>query len=340
MSTIFSRASEGGIEPPLPQAAGYAVVVVVGFFIAFVMIGVTYLLRKTVGEDTKTTEMFMTANRRVGTGLTASAVISSWLWSTAMLGSCLVGYNYGVAGPFWFAAGYVLRVQCNAVAILTLFGDIQMLPHDSLLCSLGYCMQDAHPRSAHTTRDRSHPIRTGCPRGVDRTLPDQQHHRSSQHAARSQCGHLSFVRDHFKHYQKSVPTTDCVLFQDRDARGRSHLLVASKRGVVHICWRHQSDLLDRLHTHIYHYDHNLLLHCQNLYAPRNFLNWGFIRPGGIGRSSVPRGWKPQWFILDYGEQRCRSTSLLIGERQSVPDADLRTVRQCFLVSFILLPTSD
>lgn len=51
--------------------------------------------------------MFMTANRRVGTGLTASAVISSWLWSTAMLGSTFVGYNFGVAGPFWFAAGYV-----------------------------------------------------------------------------------------------------------------------------------------------------------------------------------------------------------------------------------------
>jgi len=70
----------------------------------------------------------MTANRSVRTGLTASAVVSvrnllllsayndsyddadddhhkSWLWSTAMLGSSLVGYNYGVAGPFWFAAG-------------------------------------------------------------------------------------------------------------------------------------------------------------------------------------------------------------------------------------------
>ncbi|EAU32730.1 conserved hypothetical protein [Aspergillus terreus NIH2624] len=48
---------------------------------------------------------FMTANRTVRTGLTASAVISSWLWTTAMLGSSFVGYDYGVAGPFWFAAG-------------------------------------------------------------------------------------------------------------------------------------------------------------------------------------------------------------------------------------------
>lgn len=67
----------------------------------------------------------MTANRTIRTGLTASAVISvssslflpqslefqliidsqSWLWSTALLGSSFVGYDYGVAGPFWFAAG-------------------------------------------------------------------------------------------------------------------------------------------------------------------------------------------------------------------------------------------
>mgnify|MGYP005986788349 CR=1 FL=1 len=93
------------IAPPLPQAAGYAVVVAVGFLIALIMTGTTYLLKRTVGEDNKSTEMFMTANRSVGTGLTASAVISSWLWSTAMLGSSFVGYNFGVAGPFWFAAG-------------------------------------------------------------------------------------------------------------------------------------------------------------------------------------------------------------------------------------------
>lgn len=97
--------ASSAVAPPLPQAAGYAVVIAIGFLIALVMMATTRLLKRTVGEDNKTTEMFMTANRSVGTGLTASAVISSWLWSTAMLGSTLVGYNFGVAGPFWFAAG-------------------------------------------------------------------------------------------------------------------------------------------------------------------------------------------------------------------------------------------
>lgn len=82
------------------------VVVAIGFIIALVMVFITRLMKRTVGEDNTKTEMFMTANRSVRTGLTASAVISSWLWSTAMLGSTLVGYNFGAAGPFWFAAGY------------------------------------------------------------------------------------------------------------------------------------------------------------------------------------------------------------------------------------------
>lgn len=97
--------SDAQIEPPLSQAVGYVVVVVIGFVIAIVMVLVTRLMRRTVGEDNRKTEMFMTANRSVRTGLTASAVISSWLWSTAMLGSSFVGYNFGLAGPFWFAAG-------------------------------------------------------------------------------------------------------------------------------------------------------------------------------------------------------------------------------------------
>ena len=102
-STTAATASV--VQPPLSQAVGYVVVVVVGFTIAFAMVLATQVLKRTAGEDNKKTEMFMTANRSVRTGLTTSAVISSWLWSTAMLGSSLVGYNFGISGPYWFAAG-------------------------------------------------------------------------------------------------------------------------------------------------------------------------------------------------------------------------------------------
>ncbi|GLA63387.1 hypothetical protein AtubIFM54640_004529 [Aspergillus tubingensis] len=105
MSEIQARAAGASVQPPLSQAVGYVIVVVLGLIIAGVMMVITKILKKTTGEDNKKTEMFMTANRTVRTGLTASAVISSWLWTTAMLGASFVGYDYGVAGPFWFAAG-------------------------------------------------------------------------------------------------------------------------------------------------------------------------------------------------------------------------------------------
>lgn len=106
----MSNSAQQQIEPPLPQAAGYVVVVVAGLLIALVMLFVTRGLRNKLGEDNRTSEMFMVANRSVRPGLTASAVISSWLWSTALLGSSFVGFSYGVAGPFWFAA--VRDVSC------------------------------------------------------------------------------------------------------------------------------------------------------------------------------------------------------------------------------------
>ncbi|OGE55829.1 hypothetical protein PENARI_c004G00772 [Penicillium arizonense] len=102
MSNLYVREGISSVQPPLSQAVGYIVVVAIGVIIALVMMLITKVLKKTTGEDNKKTEMFMTANRTVRTGLTASA---SWLWSTALLGSSFVGYDYGVAGPFWFAAG-------------------------------------------------------------------------------------------------------------------------------------------------------------------------------------------------------------------------------------------
>ncbi|KAL4757263.1 sodium:solute symporter family protein [Aspergillus foveolatus] len=81
------------------------------------MMLVTKVLKKTTGEDNKKTEMFMTANRTVRTSLTASAVISSWLWSAQLLGSSFTGYDYGVSGPFWFAAGCKAHTSLEVVRI-------------------------------------------------------------------------------------------------------------------------------------------------------------------------------------------------------------------------------
>jgi len=61
MASIFEKravvASATSIEPPLSQAVGYIVVVGIGLIIALGMVFVTQILKKTVGEDNKKTEM-------------------------------------------------------------------------------------------------------------------------------------------------------------------------------------------------------------------------------------------------------------------------------------------
>ena len=52
----------------------------------------------------------MVANRSVGTGLTASAVISSWMYSTALLGAPYLTYWYGIALPVWWANGQSIMI--------------------------------------------------------------------------------------------------------------------------------------------------------------------------------------------------------------------------------------
>ncbi|CAG8946884.1 unnamed protein product [Penicillium salamii] len=57
---------------------------------------------------------FIVADRKVRTGLIASAVVSSWLWSTMLLSTTLVAYQYGISGPFWYGAGCSPMIVCFA----------------------------------------------------------------------------------------------------------------------------------------------------------------------------------------------------------------------------------
>ncbi|SCZ87362.1 BZ3500_MvSof-1268-A1-R1_Chr2-2g04828 [Microbotryum saponariae] len=97
------------IVPPLSQGAGYGVVVGLGALFAIGMVGISDLLSRRGNTDDN--EEFTVAKRSIGTGLTAAGVISSWTWSTTLLSSCTVAYQYGVAGAFFYAA-------CNSTQIM------------------------------------------------------------------------------------------------------------------------------------------------------------------------------------------------------------------------------
>mgnify|MGYP001507443732 CR=1 FL=1 len=85
------------VQPPLSQGWGYGVILGIGFAFAFAMMWITHLLRKYSHENNSNFETYSTAGRSIGVGLTATAVISSWAWSTALLSSSTMAYKYGVA---------------------------------------------------------------------------------------------------------------------------------------------------------------------------------------------------------------------------------------------------
>ncbi|KAK4235460.1 Sodium:solute symporter family-domain-containing protein [Achaetomium macrosporum] len=95
---------ESAVQPPLPQGAGYGVIIGLGLTFALGIVWVTRGMKNALHKDNQSTETFMVANRSIGTGLIAAAVISSWLYSIALLGSALLTYRYGVALAVWWGA--------------------------------------------------------------------------------------------------------------------------------------------------------------------------------------------------------------------------------------------
>jgi len=65
------------------------------------MTGITYLCQRYL-KEVQTSEMYMTAQRTVKTGLVASAIVSSWTWAVsinaaliqAMYPNCMIHTGY------------------------------------------------------------------------------------------------------------------------------------------------------------------------------------------------------------------------------------------------------
>ena len=99
----------------VPQATGYGLLVGLGVAFCGVILVAIKVQRAYLAEDSATSEMFMVANRSVGTGLTASAVFSSWMWINETVFSAAMCYRFGLAVPLvssdclslsiWYLAG-------------------------------------------------------------------------------------------------------------------------------------------------------------------------------------------------------------------------------------------
>lgn len=108
------------------QATGYGVIVGMGVLFTIIILAAVKIQKLYLMEDSGKSEMFMVANRSVGTGLTASAVFSSWMWINETVLSCTMCYSYGLAAPMWYGSG--LCFQIAFMAVLGVLAKIRV-PH-------------------------------------------------------------------------------------------------------------------------------------------------------------------------------------------------------------------
>jgi SSS family transporter len=113
------ESSAGIAQTVLPQEMGYFVVI--GFGAIFAVLVTLMIKAETRYLGTKpTSEWFNTAGRTVKTGLTAAAIVSAWTWAATLLQSSSVAYQYGISGPFWYAAGASIQVLLFGILAIEL----------------------------------------------------------------------------------------------------------------------------------------------------------------------------------------------------------------------------
>ncbi len=120
--TVFAAGaiSEGfEIGEALPEWIGWAIVVGLGAVFAIIITIEVKIEEKYLGL-VQTSEMFNTAGRTIKTGLTAAAIVSAWTWAATLLQSSTVAYQYGISGPFWYAAGASIQVLLFGILAIEL----------------------------------------------------------------------------------------------------------------------------------------------------------------------------------------------------------------------------
>jgi len=120
--TVFAAGaiSEGfAVGEALPEWIGWAIVVGLGMVFAVIITIEVKIEEKYLGVS-QTSEMFNTAGRTIKTGLTAAAIVSAWTWAATLLQSSTVAYQYGISGPFWYAAGASIQVLLFGILAIEL----------------------------------------------------------------------------------------------------------------------------------------------------------------------------------------------------------------------------
>lgn len=99
----------------LTPGVGYLLLLVFGVFFT----GLTVFMQRR-NRKKMTAEQFSTAGRSVGVGLASASIIAAWTWAATLMMSSSTGYQYGISGPYWYAAGACIQVLLFAIVAIHL----------------------------------------------------------------------------------------------------------------------------------------------------------------------------------------------------------------------------
>lgn len=99
----------------LTPSVGYLVLFVFGVLFT----GITVFIQRRQGKA-MTAEQYSTAGRSVGVGLASASIVAAWTWAATIMMSSSTGYQYGISGPFWYAAGATIQILLFAIVAIHL----------------------------------------------------------------------------------------------------------------------------------------------------------------------------------------------------------------------------
>jgi len=113
------RCSFFGGTPALDEGLGWFIVVGLGGVFSLAVSFCMWISERAIPsrhqDEQHTSEHFASAGRTMSAGLCACDIVSKWTWAATLLQSSNVAWQYGISGPFWYAAGATIQVLLFSV---------------------------------------------------------------------------------------------------------------------------------------------------------------------------------------------------------------------------------
>ncbi|XP_013412874.1 urea-proton symporter DUR3-like [Lingula anatina] len=103
-----------GVQPNMDLWQLILMSAVFGLFFNLTAMAFNYI-RRNVYRDQDNLDTVFDAGGRVSVGLTATTIVSQWIWAATLLQSSAVAAMYGISGPYWYAAGATIQILLYAM---------------------------------------------------------------------------------------------------------------------------------------------------------------------------------------------------------------------------------